>query len=125
MPAVFKEWRLECDGCHQITKHLGWENGEFPTDCACGGHLHPEHRYRRVDGVVPDDIPGGMVMEHVCPGRRVYSRTELKQVLASKGFMIHEGGWAGPNDRYFTRGSGVTKEALEQAAKIVTRVTGT
>lgn len=40
---------------------------------------------------IPDDIPGGMVMDHVEPGRRVYSKSELKRVLASHGYRLSEG----------------------------------
>lgn len=39
---------------------------------------------------ISDDIPGGMVMEHVEPGRKVYSKSELKRVLNSHGFQLKE-----------------------------------
>lgn len=119
MRMIFKEWRLECLRCHRLTKHLGWSHEGFPELCECGGLLAPELPNRRVDGVIPDDIPGGVVMEHVEPGRKVYSRTELKAVLAAKGYMVHEGGWAGPNDHFFTRGESVTREGLDKAKKMV------
>lgn len=40
-------------------------------------------------GVVDDSIPGGYVMEHVEPGRKVYSQSELRAVLASHGYQQH------------------------------------
>lgn len=43
-------------------------------------------------GVIPDDIPGGLVMEHVEPGRKVYSKTELKRVLAQHGMQLTQTG---------------------------------
>lgn len=39
--------------------------------------------------VIPDEIPGGYVMEHVEPGRKVYSNSELRAVLASHGYRQH------------------------------------
>ena len=39
--------------------------------------------------VIPDDIPGGYIMEHVEPGRKVYSNSELRAVLASHGYRQH------------------------------------
>lgn len=87
-----------CDKCHQVL-----EVGSWPFCPHASG----------VSGVIPDDLPGGMVMEHVEPGRKVYSRTELKQVLANhrsevfpRGCELSEYGWTGPNDRYFTRSEG-------------------
>lgn len=54
--------------------------GEFPFCPHELGH----------NAVFPDDLPGGLVMEHVEPGRKVYSRSELKKVLASKGWMLDD-----------------------------------
>lgn len=99
---VYKEWRLECGQCHQITKQMAWDYDDLPTMCTCGGPLVEEELLRRVGGVIPDDIPGGLIMDHVEPGRRVDSRSELKKVLASHGYNLSEG-WAGPNDKYLTR----------------------
>lgn len=47
---------------------------------------------RGASGAIGDDIPGGMVMEHVEPGRKVYSKSELKRVLAAKGWKLTESG---------------------------------
>lgn len=112
---VFKEWRLECVQCCHITKFVGWSNLITEQPCeACGGQTLPEKLLERVRGVIADDIPGGMVMEHVEPGRKVYSRTELKQVLAAhrserfpEGCSLSENGWCGPTDQFLSRWSAV------------------
>lgn len=39
--------------------------------------------------VIADDIPGGMVLEHVVPGRKVYSQTELRRLLKEHGYQQH------------------------------------
>lgn len=60
--------------------------------------------------VRPDDIPGGLVMEHVEPGRKVYSVTELKKVLKDhrsetwpNGCRLSERGWRGHTDQHLRR----------------------
>lgn len=45
--------------------------------------------FGKVSGVLDDSIPGGYVMEHVEPGRKVYSKSELRAVLASHGYEQH------------------------------------
>jgi|SRR6516225_4114733 hypothetical protein len=100
---IYKQWRFECTECHQITKHICWDAdlATFDPTCPCGGHLFPEHALKPNAGVVGDDIPGGLVMEHVEPGRKVYSRTELKARLARKGYQLSDGWREG--DKYLKR----------------------
>lgn len=40
--------------------------------------------------VIGDDIPGGLIIEHIFPGRKVYSKSELKRVIGSKGYMLDD-----------------------------------
>jgi hypothetical protein len=60
---------------------------------------------KAASGVIPDDIPGGLVMDHVEPGRKVYSRTELKQVLAAHGMQLTQAGRhdGRTKDKYLSR----------------------
>lgn len=41
--------------------------------------------------VISDEIVGGMVMDHVFPGRKVYSKRELKDLIATKGWRLADG----------------------------------
>lgn len=107
--AKFKEWALECTDCRAKEKFLGWDR-DLPRGCECGGCKWPEVELKRAHGIIPDDIPGGMVMEHVEPGRKVYSKTELKQVLADhrsdnwpSGCRLSENGWCGETDQHLKR----------------------
>lgn len=43
------------------------------------------------NSIVDDTIIGGLVMEHVEVGRRVESKSELKRVLAEKGWRLADG----------------------------------
>jgi hypothetical protein len=111
MRMIMKEWRLGCLSCHHVTKKLAWSTEISEIACeVCGGETFPEAILKRVGGVIPDDIPGGMVMEHIEPGRKVYSRTELKAVLAAhrsdmfpNGCELSENGWCGPTDKHLSR----------------------
>lgn len=84
----------------------------------CGVALQPGdwpfcphgHSEVKAHAVIGDDIPGGMVMEHIEPGRKVYSKTELKQVLANhrsemwpNGCRLSENGWCGETDQHLKR----------------------
>ena len=103
--AIFKNWRLECTTCHQITTHMGWdsEQEQFPQQCECGGALIEEYLLKRVGGVIPDDLPGGMVLEHIEPGRKIYSRSELKLFLKQRGYQLTDC-WSGsPTDQHMSR----------------------
>lgn len=59
--------------------------GDWPW-CGPRGDHSPGGR----GGAIPDDIPGGLVMEHVLPGHKVYSKSELKRVLAQHGYKLCE-----------------------------------
>lgn len=67
--------KAKCEKCGQFLQVGGWPFCPHPM-----GN----------NAVFADDIPGGLIMEHVFPGRKVYSKSELKRVLASKGFMIND-----------------------------------
>lgn len=103
---VMKEWRLHCQSCRESVKHLGWLHEAFPR-CKCGGVLSEDRPLRKSEHVIPDDIPGGLVMEHVCPGRKVYSRSELNQVLMENGgWRVSDYGWTGPTEQVYSRWTG-------------------
>lgn len=46
---------------------------------------------QRAAAVIPDDIPGGFVIEHIpgLEGRKAYSRSELARLAASRGYVNH------------------------------------
>ena len=66
---------MNCEKCHKVL-----EVGDWPW-CP---HAKGE------SAAISDDIPGGLVMEHVEPGRKVYSKSELKRVLKEKGWQLRE-----------------------------------
>lgn len=58
---------------------------------------------RGVSQTVPDDVPGGFVMENgFDQPTRFYSRSEHRAALAARGLEIHAK-WAGPNDKHLSR----------------------
>lgn len=52
------------------------------------GHLICPLEPRRSHNIISDEIVGGMVMEHVYVGRKVHYKSELKQLLAAKGWKL-------------------------------------
>ena len=84
----FTTWSLVCTKCEKRFKSLQWDYEPFV--CECGGHAvteTPLHSH----GVVPDSIPGGLLVPHaICNAdgtpKRYYSRTDIDRALAEKGY---------------------------------------
>lgn len=105
---VFKPYTLHCDRCDAQKTLLLWDGDTYESNCPCGGEFRDaNYTLKKVEGVVGDDIPGGMIMEHVEPGRKVYSRTELNQVLAKHGWRVSDYGWTGMTDQHMIKSSGL------------------
>jgi hypothetical protein len=70
------------------------------------------------NGVIPDDIPGGMIVENgFDEPRRFDSHSAHRKALAAEGLEIRAK-WAGPLDKYLTRWDTVN---LEDAKALVMR----
>jgi nitrogen fixation protein FixH len=94
---------MTCDTCG-VELHVG----DYPF-CPHG---------RGSNTVVPDDVPGGFVVENGFETpRKFYSRSEHEKALAAEGLEIRAK-WAGEHDRHLTRWDTVD---LESAAVLVTR----
>lgn len=67
-----------------------WEPVTPPAvPCSACGAATTRAWLQRASAVIGDDIPGGMVLEHVEPGRKVYSNSELRRVLKQRGYQQH------------------------------------
>ena len=86
----------KCEKCGNVTlDHLESINAPDPNCHLCVGAVSPRVWISKAAAVAPDDIPGGLDVEHaVCHDdgtpRRFYSRSELKRALAEKGWAIHD-----------------------------------
>ena len=88
---IFKERKLRCTDCGTRTTMLLWSNQMAP-ECACGGQLEGEYDVPGLaPTVIPDDIPGGFVIEHIpgIEGRKAYSRSEVRRLAADMGYVNH------------------------------------
>lgn len=78
------------------------ECGEIKLDCfepvsspvvACLKCGAPTDRVwlQRAPAAIGDDIPGGFLIEHIpgLIGRKAYSKSELRRLAASKGYVQH------------------------------------
>ena len=93
-----------------ICEHCGHELtvGDFPW-CPHGRGTAP---------IVPDDVPGGFIVENgFSEPRKFYSRSEHARALAAEGLEIRAK-WAGEHDRIMSRWDTVD---LDAAAALVSR----
>jgi hypothetical protein len=87
----FTTWHLECP-CGWRGKSLQWNTDPFVCE-TCGGPAAPEQPLR-AHGIVPDDIPGGMlVRDAICNAdgtpKRYYSRSEMDRAARAAGWVRH------------------------------------
>ena len=72
--------------------------------------------------VVPDSIPGGMVVENMSHEPfTVYSQTEFKAAMAAHKVELRDR-WAGPGDRYLSNWASISPKTLEDAKILLERV---
>jgi len=83
---------LTCPNKHeQVDVYL--KLGERPPCPQCGEPT--ETLWRKSSGIIPDDIPGGILIEHgLCDPvtgepRRYYSRSEIAKEAARRGLVNH------------------------------------
>ena len=72
--------------------------------------------------VIPDDIPGGQVIENL--GHEpltFYSRKAIREEADRRGLRLREQ-WAGPGDRYLSNWAAVSPKTLEDAKALLERV---
>lgn len=89
---TYKNWTVEC-GCGFEGKTWGWSY-DFPLPCPnCGENKVELPTPKQVHGIVPDDIPGGILIKHgLCnkdgSPKRYYSKTEIKREANKRGLII-------------------------------------
>lgn len=117
-----KFWPFRCVKCSNVKiLEEGWHTCECGGDMRCKGQVGWEPN----QGVVGDDIPGGYVMEHLYPGRKVYSHTEHRAVIEQynrenkTNWRISDYGNTGLTDQHFIKSAGMyvdlrTKEQRQQ-----------
>lgn len=94
MPAEkhsYKERAFECPKCGHKVKKLLWDYDPPPL-CICEGttEMVPEcdiYRANAAPGVIGDECD--VTLEHVMPGRRFTSKSELKREMAARGYENH------------------------------------
>jgi hypothetical protein len=92
----FRERKWRCDPCEWEGKLWHWSNEPAPECPSCSVALEPndDPEPNRAAAVVPDDIPGGLLVKHaICNDdgspKRYYSKTEIKAAAAAKGWTIN------------------------------------
>jgi len=90
---VYREWHVECD-CGFSGRIWAWAD-KLPLPCSsCGGDTTlVDNRIDRSAGIVPDGIPGGMLIPHaICHAdgtpRRFDSHSDIKRALNKAGYTI-------------------------------------
>ena len=96
---------MECPSCAAVMRDRYVENGvPYPNCETCGTPMEWLPSLGSMT-VIPDDIPGGILIEHgLCHAdgspRRFYSRSELKLAAAVKGIIPYHDVYAeGGNQR--------------------------
>lgn len=92
MKAMF--WQRECARCGFVGKVFGWDY-EMPLACpTCGEPTKPvDNQINHAHGIVPDEIPGGLLVEHaICnpdgTPKRYYSKSEIRKAANDAGWTI-------------------------------------
>ena len=81
---------LECPSCGHVRLDVYVEGRDYPL-CECGTQTAWLPSFGNLT-VLPDDIPGGVLIEHgLCNAdgspKRYYSRSEIKMACAVKGLV--------------------------------------
>lgn len=111
---TYREWPLVCGSCQHTWSRWAW-NTDLPLPCpACGARsCAPEETPREAHGVVPDSIPGGLLIQNGLVDaagrpRRFYSRTDIKRACNEYGLTwMHDTpkpykvAWSGVRKRRF------------------------
>lgn len=103
---------MTCDRCFKLS-----------TDGEHGEGLCPYEPRSRAHAIVPDDVPGGFVVENgFDKPTRFYSRSEHQAALAARGLEI-KAKWAGPGDKHLKRMDIPCAQTLENARILLSRGT--
>lgn len=86
--ATFTTRRYECRTCGAKIKRLDWDY-DAPPPCSCEGapEMTPEDPWEngeKANGVISDEID--ITMDHVMPGRRFTSKSEMHREMAARGY---------------------------------------
>lgn len=100
----FTTWRLECTACPWTGKSLQWNYDPFICG-ACGQPACPEGPSNRAPAVVPDEIPGGVLVPHaIChpdgTPKRYYSRSEMDRAARASNWVREGETPKSRNDRW-------------------------
>ncbi len=91
---VFKARKLICTTCGAKSEPLLWDYDPLPA-CVCGGaNERDADATNRAPAVIPDGIPGGVLIEHgICnpdgSARRYYSKSSIRAEAAARGLRNH------------------------------------
>jgi hypothetical protein len=84
---------MVCSACDHRFKSLQWDYEPFACP-SCHAFPAPaiEDTPTRAHGIVPDDIPGGMLVPHaICHAdgtpKRYYSRSEMDRAARARGWV--------------------------------------
>lgn len=97
-----------CDACGQMIQAGAWPFCPHPVGQA--------------NGIITDDIPGGMTVENgFDEPRTFYSHSAHRAALAKEGLEIRAK-WAGPNDKIMTNwAAAITPKTLDDARELLER----
>ncbi len=88
--ATFKKRNYQCPKCGHSVERLDWDY-DAPPLCICEGspEMDPggSNDLQRVMGVISDECD--IVADHVMPGRRFTSKSEMKREMAARGYENH------------------------------------
>ena len=87
---TFRKWIVRCDACDTYWEAWEWTH-LLPIVCkACSAETHlfdPHPPFGEAPGVVGDDIPGGVVLDHLTPTpQKFYSKTDIKRACNELGW---------------------------------------
>lgn len=84
---VFRNRKYECRECNTKFEELRWASAG-PATCKCGASVEEYSDYSNAAPyVIGDDIPGGVVVNHLSPNpEKFYSKSEVKRAAYERGW---------------------------------------
>src|SRR3990167_7757364 len=86
---TYRKWLVRCDACDKNWEDFAWDYN-LPIVCkSCNAPTYLfDPRFDTAPGIIGDDIPGGVEINHLDPEvRRYYSKTEIKRRCNELGWV--------------------------------------